>query len=214
MVGVQSSIGSSKLSDRGVGKKFTVDNAAAPRERQELDPNYVAGLRREMQENQERTERKGFQDARRRIEIITGIGRKTKDVQIEGSIFTLRTLKTFEQNCLAQVIEGADRITLPNGGVVFKPTSMYNIKVEALGHAIYMIDGQNIDVVLGTSNDDYEIQLDTRKDLIREMDNSLIDYLFVNYEDLMKESVDGYMPKNVIEAEEVVDTIRKSGQVT
>jgi len=212
MVGVQSSIGNSRFSERGAGKKLTVENADALPERQELDPNYVAGLRREMQDNQERTERKMFQDARRRIEIITGIGRKTKDVQIENATFTLRTLKTFEQNCLAQVVEKAERITLHDGKVAFKPTSMYNIKIEALGHSIFMIDGQNIDIVLGTTNEDYEAQLETRKDLIREMDNSLIDYLFINYEDLMKESVDGYMPRNAKEAEEVVDTIRKSGK--
>lgn len=212
MVGVHSSVGKSNF--KGSGRKFTVDNADIPEGAQRIDPTYVAGLRREAQETQELQERKVLNDARRRIELITGIGRKTRDVQVEGSTFTLRTLKTFEQNCLAQVAEKGERITLQSGAVTFKPTSMYNIKVEALGHSIFLIDGQNIDVILGTVNEDYETQVETRKDLIREMDNSLIDYLFVNYETLNKETTDGYMPKNTKEVEEAVDTIRKSSKNT
>lgn len=213
MVGVHSSIGKSNFKGSG-NKNFTVDNAGVPHGAQTVDPSYVANLRREAQENQEVNERKSLHDARRRIELITGIGRKTKDVQIDGSTFTLRTLKTFEYNCLAQIAEKADRTTLKSGIVTFTPTSMYSIKVEALGHSIYMIDGQNIDIILGTINEDYETQVETRKDLIREMDNSLIDYLFVNYETLNKENTDGYMPKNTKEVEEVVDTIRKSSTDT
>ena len=67
---------------------------------------------------------------------------------------------------------------------------------------------------MGTTQDDYEDQIQAKKDLISEMDAKLVDYLFSNYEILMQEVQSEYIPKTPEEVKEVVDTIRKSSQDT
>jgi hypothetical protein len=221
---VHSTIGASNF-ESTPQQRFVVENetlqgrqSPLPKGPQEINPAVAAGLRRQAQEQQAAVEHRNVQDARRRVELITGLGRRTKDVPVDTDngqlVFTLRTLKSFEQNFLAQVVESAERIQMPNGNVGFKPTSMYNIKVEALSHSLYLIDGQNIDVVLGTANEEYEEQVIAKKDLIGEMDGALIDYLFVQYEKLSQETYDGYAPKTAEEAKEAVEAIRKSGKNT
>lgn len=219
---VHSSIGASQF-ESTPQQRFVVENenlqdrqSPLPKGPQEINPAVAAGLRRQAQEQQAETEHRSMQDARRRVELITGLGRRVKDVPVETDggqiVFTLRTLKAFEQNCLAQVVESAERIKLPNNSVGFTPTSMYNIKVEALSHSLYLIDGQSVDVVLGTANEEYLDQIRSRKELIGEMDGALIDHLFVQYERLSQEAYDGYAPKTAEDAKEAVETIRKSGE--
>jgi hypothetical protein len=220
---IQSSIGESNFQVPGQ-KNYVVNDETLPRGRvvqpqpgsQQINPAMATALRKQAMDKQEGAEQRSVQEARRRVEIITGIGRKTKDVPIEtpeGTItFTLRTLKKFEQNCLAQVIESAERMPLSDGRVSFTPTAMAKIQMEALGHSMFLIDGQSVDLVLGTANLDYEEQVLARKDLIGEMDGALIDHLFLQYEQVSKEAYDGYAPRTADEAKEVVETIRKSGQ--
>ena len=143
---------------------------------------------------------------------VSAEGRKEVSVETDNGtvIFTLRTLKTFEQNCLAQVVEQSERLTTAEGRLIFAPTSLAKIRVEALSHSLFLIDGQSIDIILGTANVAYEDQVLARKDLISEMDHALINHLFNNYEALAQETYDGYMPKTVEEAKEVAETISKS----
>jgi len=240
MARIQSTVGNSKFDIPPTAKRMVVEDESAfmrqerpersPRQQAQLDqseippgreinPAVAAGLRRQAQERADEIEHRAVHDARRRVELIAGLGRKTRDVIIEdprgGTLtITLRSLKAFEQNCVSQEVERANRISLPNGKVGFLPTSLYNIKIEALAHALYLADGQSIDVVLGTANLDYEEQVQARKELLAEMDSALIDHLFVQYERLSQEVIDGYAPKNAEEAKEVVEAIRKSGANT
>jgi len=222
MVQVKSTIGESSFQSPARRNYVVNDESSLPKVgvsgipegAKEINPAMAASLRQQAMEKQEQAENRLLQEARRRIDIITGLGRKTRDVPIEtdsGTItFTLRTLKTFEQNCLAQIVEGTQRVPLPDGRFSFTPTGMYKIKLEALSHSLYLIDGQSVDLVLGTANSVYEEQVEARKQLIDEMDGALIDHLFLQYEDVSREAYDGYAPKTADEAKEVVETIRKS----
>jgi hypothetical protein len=224
MVRIHSTIGDSGFNT--AGRNFVVEDESISQNRQrplesnqipqnrQINPSAVAGMRRKAMENQELVEQQILTEAKHRVEIITGLGRKTKDVVVDGTTFTLRSLKTFEQNCLSQVIAAQERINLPNGRVSFTPIGMYAIKTEALSHSLYLIDNQPISVVLGTVNYPYEEQVIACKDLITEMDGALTDYLFLEFEKLSAETQDGYAPKSTEEVKEVVDTIRKSGQDT
>jgi len=187
---------------------------AAPQ--QELSQAEVMARRAQAQFKDEQVQYRSTQDARRRVDILTGLGRKTKDVpiELEGQhvVITLRTLKTFEQTMLAQVIEQAERVQISETITVFSPTSAHRVRLEALTHSVFLIDGQDIDLVLGTYNSPYESQLEARQMLISEMDGALTEHLYSKYQELSKETQDGYAPKTAAQAEEVVDTIRKSGQ--
>jgi hypothetical protein len=220
---IHSTIGDSNFARTGnrhfvVGEESQVPEPVSIPSSNSISPEMVSNLRRQAQDNRVQSEQRNLGEARRRIEIITGLGRRTKDVPLEVDggtvIFTLRTLKTFEQNCLAQVIEQSERMTTGDGRVIFSPTSISKLRIEALSHSLFLIDGQSIDIILGTANADYDTQVIERKGLIEEMDHALINYLYNNYEILTQETYDGYIPKTVAEAKEVVETISKSGQDT
>ena len=217
---IRSTIGESNFAGTGQ-RRFVVsneDDIQAPQPPPQITPEMATTLRRQAQEHQEQIDNRSLSDARRRIDIITGLGRKTRDVPVDTAngvvVFSLRTLKTFEQNCLAQVVEQSERLTTSDGRLIFAPTSLSKIRVEALSHSLYLIDNQSIDIILGTANAPYEEQVLSRKDLIDEMDHALISHLFNNYESLTQETYDGYIPKTVEEAKEVAETISKSGQNT
>jgi hypothetical protein len=220
MTNIRSSIGESNFAGQGQKRLVVGDESGAQSfvPGQKIDPAIANTLRRQAQENKEQVEQRNLGDSRRRVEIITGIGRRFKEVPVETSegtvIFTIRTLKTFEQTCLSQVIEQSERLTMDDGRIVFAPTSIAKIRIEALSHALFLIDGQSIDIILGTANSTYEEQVIARKELIEEMDGALIVHLYENYEKLAKETYDGYAPKNIEEAREVAEAISKSGENT
>src|SRR5271157_1805698 len=166
MARIESSIGKSQF-QIPQHKRLVVEDGTQPRSNRperttpanqetarELNPAVAAGLRRQAQEQMQETENRSVHDARRRVELITGLGRKTKIVPLDtpdGNIaFTLRTLKAFEQNCLSQVVENAKRVEFSPGSYGFTPTSLYDIKLEALSHSLFLVDGQSVDVILGT----------------------------------------------------------------
>ena len=217
MVGIKSTIGNSNF-EKPTNRNFIVEDESdnkvlkqnqIPKERL-INPSVAQGLRRQAIDQQEQIEQKILFEAQRRIELITGLGRKTKDITIENITFTLRSLKGFERNYLSQVIAKQSRIKLGEDKFGFNTEGMYNIKIEALSHSLYLIDGQPIEIILGTINQSYEDQISARKDLIVAMDSELTDYLFSHFERLSAETRDGYAPKTTEEVKEVVDTIRKS----
>jgi len=183
-----------------------------PQGRQQIDPSQVQAMREQAQQRDEASVHQSTQDARRRVDIITGLGRKTKNVEIDGNTFTLRTLKSFEQNLVAQASENAEKIDLPNGNTIFTPVSFWGVRMEVLSHSLWMIDNQPIDIILGASALPWDEKIEARKELLEEMDSALTEFLYLEFQALSREAYDGYAPKTAEEAKEVVDTIRKSGQ--
>ena len=213
---IRSAIGESNFAGSGQ-RRFVVNDETQVQRGQEIDPSIASTLRQQAQEHKEQVESRNLGEARRRIDIITGLGRMTRDVPVKTDggnfvIFTLRTLKQFEQNELAQVIESSEHVTTSDGKLLFAPSSLAKIKLESLAHSLFLVDGQSIDIVLGTANSEYNEQVLARKDLIQEMDHALINHLYNNYEQLTKDTYDGYSPKTAEEAKEVVETISKSGE--
>jgi hypothetical protein len=156
------------------------------------------------------------QDARRRIDIITGIGRRTKDVEVVQAdssitVFTLRTLKGVEQKKLIEVIEGSNRASMPNGELIIMPTSLYLIRLTTLKYSLSAIDGIDVDIVLGCSDQPFEQRVEARKELLEDMDDALTAYLYSKYQELHQETADGYVVKTDEEAKAVVNAISKSG---
>lgn len=187
-----------------------VQQSTEGQSRQMVNPAEVARRRNMAMEQTQQNEHLAQQESVNRINIITGIGRKTKEVTVNDIVFTLRSLKSFEQNCYAQAIETAERFSSANGQTAFKPTSLFKIKLEALAHSLYLIDGKNVDLILGTINSEYEDQIDQRKSLLSNMDGALIDYLFNKFDELSKETYDGYIPKTEEDMKEVAQAIHKS----
>jgi hypothetical protein len=215
---IESTLSSSHFEIPANSKRYVVDDVIPeshiPQERQ-VDPFEVQRMRRQAAERASHQESSALFEAQKRVEIITGIGQKTKNVTIEDSgkkiTFTLRSLKAYEQNEVMLIIQNAKTIMGPNGPK-FHPEDFYKMKVFTLSYAISLIDGSNIDLILGTADATHKEKIHQRRILIEDMDDALITHLYGEYQQLQKEVYDGYMPTTAEQAKEVVESINKSGE--
>lgn len=220
MPSIKSSIGESNF-NASASKRWSVpdlDNQPLPQPVIFKDPAEISNLRRQAQERAQEAEIRATQSAQQRIDILTGIGRKTIDVPVQDdnngvTTFTLRTLKLFEKKQNAIVMEDAKKVTLSDGTVSFTNSSSFDVKREAISNSLYLIDGLTIDLVLGTSNCSYAEQKAAKDWLVENMDDEVIDYLFGQYGKLLK-SAQIKQPTTPEEVSEVVDSINKSGEIT
>src|ERR1700733_7712473 len=88
--------------------------------------------------------------AKRRIEILAGIGRLTKDVKIGDVVFSLRTLK-------ARETKEAMLDTLAN--VKNDLEAGFEARKHQLARALYKIDGADPEDVLGTNDPTAKLDL-------------------------------------------------------
>jgi hypothetical protein len=87
---------------------------------------------------------------KRRIELLSGIGRLTRDVQIGDTVFSLRTLKSQESR-------EAGMATLEN--VKNDYEAALESRKQQLIRSIYKIDGEDINMVLGDNTDESKLAL-------------------------------------------------------
>jgi hypothetical protein len=213
---VISSIGEGK--SQGGARTWNVpDESGEPQaapDMQEVTPEQINAIRSKFMERGREEAQGKLSDAKKRVELLIGVGRRTRDVFIDvdgkKTKFSLRTLKGSEQRLLSQVIERSERASLPGGRIIFTPTSIYDIRQEALKHSLFQIDGVDVDLILGCDNQPIEVRLEQREVLLNEMDDALTAHLFTEYEKLSRETADGYGVKNEKDAKEVAEAIRKS----
>jgi len=129
-----------------------------------------------------------------RLEILTGIGRLSRDVKIDNVVFTLRSLKGRE---MREVM-----VATANSNIsVFEQA--FELRAQQLARAITKIDGHPIDLVLGDGD------LANKIAFIQEMDEQVLSKLHSEYSAMITEN-----NKNLEELgktpEEVVDTVKKS----
>jgi hypothetical protein len=216
---IKSSIGES--SSNVTGKRWSVpdlDQQAQPQEPvyKTINPLDVTNMRRQAQERAQEAEIQAVRSSQQRIDMLTGLGRRTVDVPINDSkngiiVFTLRTLKVFEKRDYAKVMTNAEKVTLKDGSVSFSLPSTYDVKRESISNSLYLIDGLTLDMVLGTSDCSLSEQKSAKDWLIENMDDEVVDRLFEEYNKLIKSYKQPSTPEEV---SEVVDAINKSGETT
>lgn len=132
--------------------------------------------------------------AKRRIEILSNIGRLTRDVQIGESVFSLRTLKEHEQRAatLASVENAKLDLQIHFEG-----------RKQQLSRALYKIDGEDIAIVLGT--DDPEARLE----LLGALEDIVVEKLWTELVSLKDEVRTKYGIKSAKDAEEVAADLKK-----
>jgi hypothetical protein len=95
---------------------------------------------------------------KRRIELLSGIGRLTRDVQIGDTVFSLRTLKS-------QEFREAGMATLEN--VKNDYEAALESRKQQLIRSIYKIDGEDINMVLGDDTNESKLALiDSMEEII------------------------------------------------
>lgn len=132
--------------------------------------------------------------AKKRIEILANIGRLTRNVEIDGIVFSLRTLKAKE----------ARLATMSIFSCVNDTDASFEIRRQTLARAIYEIDGQPTELALG--GDDFNLKLQ----LVDDMEDVTIVRLYNEFNELRNEIQTKYGLKTEQEVKEVLEDIKKS----
>lgn len=129
----------------------------------------------------------------RRIEMLIGMTRLTREVEIEGNSFVFRSLKGKEMREAATAASEFD-------GTVQLP---YEIRRQLLARSISSIAGIELEQFIGSST------LDSKLLFVDELDEALSSRLYNEYVILSIEAKEKYSIKTVEEAQEVSDDLKK-----
>lgn len=131
--------------------------------------------------------------ARRRIEMLVGMTRLNRSVDIDGNIYMLQTLKSKElRDAIVASVEF-------DGTVQF---SFENAK-QILARSLIQVAGLNIEEFINSN------ELEDKLYFIENLDQSLLMRLFSEYNLLNKESQEKYSIKNTEDAKEIVEDLKK-----
>lgn len=132
-------------------------------------------------------------EARERVEILTGIGRLTQDVVIENYKFSLQSLKSKEMRevikAVAQTEMGAE--------------SAYEMRTQILARSIVRIDDQPISLVLGDDS------LEAIMLFLDDSEETVVNKLFDTYNKMVKSNEEKITIKTAEDAQEVAEAVKK-----
>jgi cell division protein ZapA (FtsZ GTPase activity inhibitor) len=131
--------------------------------------------------------------ARRRIEMLIGMTRLTREVDIGGQMYKLQTLTS--QELRDAVVATAEF----DGKVEF----IFENRKQLLARAVIVVAGVPIDQFLNSN------ELDAKLEFIELIDHALLHRLYSEYVSLVQEAQNKYSPKTEEQAKEVVDDLKK-----
>ena len=131
--------------------------------------------------------------AKKRIEILANLGRLTKEVEVDGVTFSLKTLKSRE----------AREATMAIFNCKNDIEASFEIRRQTLARAIYEIDGQAIEYAVGGTS------LEAKLELVDEMEDATIIKLYNEFNALRSEVETKYGLKSEKEVKEVVEDLKK-----
>lgn len=133
--------------------------------------------------------------AKKRIEILADIGRLTRDVNIGGFSFSLRTLKSKEMR-EAALSTFSTALT--------QAEASYEARKQQLARSLFKIDGEDIATIIGsnTIEDKMSFVEDNLEDIV-------VDKLWNEFVLLKEEAKTKYGISNDKEAQEVIEDLKK-----
>ncbi|CAB4196495.1 hypothetical protein UFOVP1290_15 [uncultured Caudovirales phage] len=131
--------------------------------------------------------------ARRRIEMLVGMTKSSREIDIGGNIFILQTLKSKE---MREAIIAASRFD----GTVQSP---FEIRKQLLARSLSQIAG--IEAAQFVGADDIE----SKFAFVDELDEHVLNRLYDEYLILVKESRDKYSIKNDTDVKEIIEDLKK-----
>lgn len=208
MAKITSSLGSQNYSSPGL-KKFVVDDSSEFDGEDESNQDQSSASFHNMSasdlekfareaRNKKSEEQKNINSTvKKRIEVLAGLGRATKDVDVEGVVFSLRTLKSSELHEAVKIIAQFD-----NG-----LDSSFEARTQILARSIYKIDGQDLNIILGSDKFEHKLEM------VKELESSVSSFLHDHYILLTKENSDKFkiFSNDEKEVKEAVQDLSKSG---
>lgn len=134
-------------------------------------------------------------EAKKRVEILANIGRLTKDVNIGGFSFTLRTLKAKETKEAALATFSTSITQLE---------ASYEARKQQLARSIFKIDGEDIEVILGSRNLN-----DVMSFIEDQLEDVVVEKLWNDYVALKDEARVKYGITTNKDAQEVAEDLKK-----
>jgi hypothetical protein len=131
--------------------------------------------------------------AKRRIEMLLGMVRLHRDIDIDGQLYRVRTLASEE---LREALVGTAEF---DGTVQF----IFEMRRQILARSLVMVAGVEIDQFLGS----YE--LTDRLNFIELLDHALLIRLYNEYTELAQEAQSKYSPKTEAQVKEVLEDLKK-----
>lgn len=131
--------------------------------------------------------------AKRRIEMLLGMTRTTREVDIAGNVFGFQSLRAEE---MRQAIIAAAEFD----GTVQSP---FEIRRQLIARSLTRVAGLDIHQFIGSN------ELDAKLQFVDELDEALLNRLYDEYLALAKESKDKFAIKSDADAQEVVEDLKK-----
>ena len=152
---------------------------------------YAADARTLAEEaHRSRAEERMEPGAKRRTEILLGLGRGTKDVTIDNITFSLRTLKNIEWKEAIKAVAIAELAV----------EQAYEMRAQILSRSIFAIDGQPVEMVIGSNN---------KVDFVQNLDEAVVSYLYDIYNNLVAENRAKFNLNTAEGVQEAVEEIKK-----
>ena len=132
--------------------------------------------------------------ARRRIEMLIGMTRTTREVDLlEGNVFVLQTLRSKE---MREAIMAAAEYD----GTVQSP---FEIRRQLLARSLVQVAGVEVAQFVGSNT------LEARQTLVDDLPEELLNRLFDEYQKMVDEARDKFALKSAVDAQEVVEDLKK-----
>lgn len=151
---------------------------------------------REVKTHRQQVANKISDHAKKRIEILSDIGRLTKDVNADGVVFSLRTLKAKEMKQAMLASYESAKTDLE---------ASYENRKQQLARSIFKIDGEDIDIVIGSSSLNDKLQF-----VEENLEESLISLLWDEYVALKQSAKNKYGVNSEKDVSEVSEDLKKS----
>lgn len=164
-------------------------HAPIPMKQLSDDEMRILELKKAKREGKERLS----DGAKRRIEMLVGMTRLSRDIDIEGQQYRIQTLSSRE---LRDAITATAEF---DGSVEF----IFENRKQILARAIVILAGVDINQFLNS----YELQ--DKLDFIELMDHALLLRLFTEYSSLSQEAQNKYSLKTDVEVKEVLEDLKK-----
>lgn len=131
--------------------------------------------------------------ARRRIEMLVGMTRTTREFDVGGNAFALQTLNSKEMRSAIMEASNFD-------GTVQSP---FEIRRQLLARSLTQIAGLETNQFVGSD------LLEARLEMIDSLDEALLNRLYDEYLTMVNESREKYTVKTQAEAEELAEELKK-----
>lgn len=139
------------------------------------------------------TQKKSTSESKLRAEILCGIGRLQTEVIAGGSKFVLQSLKSGE---MKEVMKLVSQVSIA-------AEAMFEMRANILARALYTVDDQPIELVLGANS------LEDIIDFVNDLQESFVNQLYTSYTSMVKTNDEKFTVKNEADAQEVAEEIKK-----